>query len=153
MIQEMLKQENVKILEQVTDWRDAIGASLKPLVDGGYVEPKYVDGVIESTLQYGPYYILAEDVALIHGRPEQGAISRQMAVTVLRRPVSFSETSSPVRLLIALAATDSESHIDVMRVLAGIFMDGEKIKEIVQSESEEEIFRHFVQAEQEIMSE
>lgn len=140
MISEMLKKENVRILDRVDDWKQAIHVSLEPLVRGGYVEPRYADEIIRSTEEIGPYYVLTEDIALVHGRPEQGVIKKQLAVTVVREPIQFSEDSFPVRLLIALAATDANSHLDVMQVLASIFLDESKIREIVEAESTEKIY-------------
>lgn len=149
MIADMLKSENVKIIDSVQDWRDAVKVSLKELVDGGYVEERYIDNVIESTLHYGPYYVITENVALIHGRPEEGVKKKQLAVTLLRKPVRFSEDSYPVRLLIALAATDSNSHVDVMRVLASVFMDESKINEMVSAKTKEQLYQLFIKAENE----
>ena len=92
---------------------------------------------------------LTEDIALIHGRPEQGVIRKQLAVTVVREPVRFSEDCFPVRLLIALAATDANSHLDVMQVLASIFLDESKIRELVEAESAEEIYEFLLAEEKE----
>lgn len=149
MILEMLKKENVRILDRVEDWKQAIRISLEPLVQGGYVETGYADEIIRSTEEIGPYYVLTEDIALVHGRPEQGVIKKQLAVTVVREPVRFSEDSFPVRLLIALAATDANSHLDVMQVLASIFLDESKIREIVEAESTEKIYNLLLMEENE----
>lgn len=153
MITDMLKKENVRKFDKVETWEDAIRISLQPLVDGGYVKTSYVDNVIECTYQMGPYYVLAKDIAFIHGRPESGVLKKQLAVTVLKEPVIFSEKSYPVRLLIALAATDSESHIDTMRALATIFMDERRIDEIVSAKTVEEIYESFLKAEAEAETE
>lgn len=150
MLNEMLKLENVNIHEEVENWRQAIEISLRPLVDGGYVEECYINNIIESTLRLGPYYILAKEVALIHGRPEEGVLKKQLAVTVLRKPVQFSESSEPVRILIALAAVDSESHLDVMKTIASILMDERKITDIVNGKTNEEIYQLFLSAEKEV---
>lgn len=140
MISDMLKEESIQILDYINDWRDAIHISLRPLEKGGYVKACYADEIIKNTEEIGPYYILTEDIALIHGRPEQGVIDKQIAVTLVRKPVWFSEDSFPVRVLIALAATDSDSHMDVMKVLSSIFIDKEKIENMVNSKSEREIY-------------
>ena len=149
MISEMLKRENVRILDRVRDWQQAVQVSLEPLILGGYVESRYADEIIRSTEEIGPYYVLTEDIALIHGRPEQGVIRKQLAVTVVREPVLFSEDSFPVRLLIALAATDADSHLDVMQVLASIFLDESKIRELVEAASAEEIYEFLLMEEKE----
>lgn len=143
-IQEMLKPENVRIAQSVDTWQDAIRLAVAPLREGGYVEPRYEDEIIRATNEMGPYYVLTEDVALIHGRPEDGCIKGQMAVTVLKQPIKFSEDSFGVRLLVALAAEDSNSHIEAMQVLAGIFMDEQKIASIVESDDTQAIYQAFM---------
>ena len=143
-ITEMLKRENVRLADSVDSWQDAIKLAIAPLSEGGYVEDRNADEIIRATNEMGPYYVLTEDVALIHGRPEDGCIKGQLAVTVLKEPVKFSEDSFDVRLLVALAAEDSNSHIEAMQVLAGIFMDEDKIAQIVALDDADEIYQEFM---------
>ena len=145
-ITEMLKRENVRLADSVDSWQDAIKLAIAPLSEGGYVEDRYADEIIRATNEMGPYYVLTEDVALSHGRPEDGCIKGQLAVTVLKKPVKFSEDSFDVRLLVALAAEDSNSHIEAMQVLAGIFMDEDKIAQIVALDDADEIYQEFMGA-------
>lgn len=143
-LSEMLKPENVRLAQSVDTWQDAIRLAVKPLEEGGYVEPRYADEIIRATNEMGPYYVLTEDVALVHGRPEDGTIKGQLAVTLLKEPIKFSEDSFDVRLLVALAAEDADSHIDTMRVLANIFMDDSKIAEICALDSAQDVFKAFM---------
>ena len=69
MILDMLKKENVQILDHVDDWKEAITVSLRSLEEQGYVTQDYAKGIIDITNEMGPYYVLTDDVALIHGRP------------------------------------------------------------------------------------
>ena len=144
-IKEMLKPENVRIAQSVESWEDAIRLAVKPLEEGGFVESRYADEIIRATHEMGPYYVLTEDVALVHGRPEDGTIKGQLAVTLLREPVVFSEDSFPVRLLVALAAENADSHLDAMRVLATIFMDEGRLASIIASESPNDVYGAFVE--------
>jgi PTS system ascorbate-specific IIA component len=146
MIINMLKRENVQIIDRVKDWQEAIFAAVNPLVRTGYAEERYIKGIIENTFKYGPYYILMPNVALIHGRPDQGVIEKQLAVTLLKEPVQFSEKSYPVKLLIALAATDSESHVGAMKEIAAILMKESTINYILESDSEAEVYRFFTES-------
>ena len=62
MIAEMLKKENVQIVESVADWKEAIHVAVQPLVDGGYVEARYIDGIIENTVNLE---LTEQDTALL----------------------------------------------------------------------------------------
>lgn len=145
MILDMLKQENVQIVEHVNDWKEAITVSLQSLVEQGYVTEEYGKSIIQITEDMGPYYVLTENVALIHGRPESGVLKKQLAVTVLREPIKFSEDGYPVRLLVALAATDSESHLSVMQTLAELFMSEGAIDDIVNAQNAQQIYEYLVE--------
>lgn len=140
-VTDLLRPENIQVVDSVANWEDAIRISLKPLIEGGYAEPRYADNIIADTRELGPYYVLTEDVALIHARPEEGAIKKQMAVTLVHRPVTFPEGSFPVRLLFALSAEDSHSHIEVIKMLASICMEEFRVEDLATCETPEEIYR------------
>ncbi|WP_035425364.1 PTS sugar transporter subunit IIA [Atopobium fossor] len=140
----MLKLENIQILQSVEDWEQSVHAAVQPLVDAGYAEARYIDGIIANAKELGPYFVLCPDLALLHARPEQGALKQQLAVTVLREPVRFKEEGPDVRLLVTLVATDSDSHINVMRQLAMMFGDPTNITKVAQAASEQEIYDLFL---------
>ena len=90
----LLKQENCFIRQNVEDWKDAIHVACKPLVEQNYCTEEYVQAVFDSTEQYGPYYVLCENLALIHASNKAGVNETQMAITVLKEPVKFKPDES-----------------------------------------------------------
>lgn len=149
-IYDLLKKENVRILPEVRDWREAVQVAVQPLVDGGYCEARYIDGIIENTEKLGPYYVLCDNLALIHGSTDQGVLKKQIAVTLLRKPVKFKADGCDVRIMVTLAATDPESHMGALQTMSQLFSDPESIKKVIEAASEEEIFELFVRASEEI---
>lgn len=145
-MKDMLTLENIQIIESVKDWIDAIHVGVQPLVDGGYCEPRYIDEIIENTYKFGPYYVLCENLALLHASSEQGVIKKQLAITLLRQPIKFKEDGYDVRLLITLAASDSQSHLQAMQAISNIFADAKKVQELVNAKSVEEIYNQFLSA-------
>ncbi len=143
---DMLKLENVKMLQKVNDWIDAIHVSIQPLIEQGYCEERYIDGIIRNTNKFGPYYVLCENLALIHANASDGVIAKQMSVTVLQQPVRFKPDGFDVRILIALAAEDSESHIEAMKAISNIFQNPDSIQSVLDATSEKDIYEIFVQA-------
>ena len=113
-IKNILKLENIKMIPQVKDWKEAIKVAVQPLVDGGYCQARYADEIIKNTEKLGPYYILCDGVALIPGSTDQGVLKRQIAITLLENPVQFSEDGVGVKIMITLAATDATSHMEVL---------------------------------------
>lgn len=144
----MLKRENVQIVEKVDSWEESVHVAVQPLVDQGYVESRYIDGIIDNAKEFGPYFVICPDLALLHARPDQGVLKRQLAVTVLREPIRFKEEGPDVRVLVTLAATDADGHIEVMRRLATMFCDPDNITKISEAPSADEIYDYFTAPEE-----
>lgn len=145
-LDELLKPENVHIVDHIASWEEAVHTSLEPLVQQGYAEPRYAENIIETTRELGPYWILTDDIALVHGRPEDGALRQQLAVTLVRDPVVFSDMSPSVRLLFALAAEDSDSHIAAIQMIAEVCMDTERLASLIQSATSQELYARLVES-------
>ncbi len=141
---DLVERNNVQIVERVSSWEEAIRVAVTPLVEGAYVESRYIDAIIENTHEMGPYYVLCEDLALLHARPEQGVISQQLALCVVREPVRFKPEGPDVRVLVTLAAADADSHIEAMKQLAMLFSDPKNIVAIAESADADEAYRLFV---------
>ena len=142
-MEEMIQQKNIRIIDEVADWKEAISQAVSPLIENGYVETRYVDSIIENTEKYGPYYVIAPNIALPHARPEQGVLKKQLGILLLKNPVKFSLDGFDVRLLITLAASDSESHLQTLAKLSDILGDDDRIGKILGASSVEEIYRLF----------
>lgn len=145
-IYNMLKKENIQIIDKVDNWKDAIRVAVRPLVDTGYCEARYSDEIIKNTEKLGPYYVLCENLALIHGSTDQGVIKRQIAVTLLKQPIKFKKDGIDVRVMVTLAATDSESHMEVLKAMSELFSEQESIENILGATSADQIYDLFIEA-------
>ena len=145
MIKDLLKKENIKMFDHALEWEDAIRYCVQPLVDCHCVEARYAEEIIANTLKMGPYYVIAKNLALIHGRSDQGVIAKQLAITLSKEAIVFSKEKK-AKLLVVLAAEDSESHIGALSKLAEIFMDESRIEKICGFDSIEEIYEEFLKA-------
>ena len=143
MIENLLKEENCTIRESVKDWKEAVHVSLECLIDQGYCTGEYEQAVFDSTAEFGPYYVLTDNMALIHATNKVGVNQTQMAVTVLREPVQFEEDGADVQILIALCAVDANAHIDGMATVLKLFGDDDKSDEVLAAKTGEELFRIF----------
>lgn len=144
-MESMLSLDNIRIYDHAENWVDAITKAVMPLVEHGFVEHRYIQGIIDNTNQYGPYYVLAPEIALPHARPEQGVLKKQLGVTLLRHPVKFSADGYDVRLLITLAAADNQGHLEALKALSEIMMDEDRIRQILDAKTEAEILALFMQ--------
>ena len=142
---ELLKKENVKIIDKAEDWKDAVRISVQPLEEQGYVEARYKEEIISKVEELGPYIILAPSIALPHARPEQGVINSQVAITLFRENVKFDKENTTAKLFITLAAADSNSHLDTLMTISNVLQDEEMCEKILQAEDVESLYQYFVE--------
>ena len=140
---DLLKKENVQIVESATDWKDAIRISVQPLEQHGYVESRYKEEIISNVESMGPYIVLAPYIALPHARPEQGVKESQIAVTLLQNEVRFAGEEKPVKLLIALAASDNNRHLDALMIISELLQNEDTVQKILNSKDKEELYSYF----------
>lgn len=87
----------VQAQREATDWRQAVEIATRPLVAYGAAQPCYVNGIIENTLNWGPYYLIAPGIALPHA-------DQSKAQTIIR---SVSPRYAPRSPLVTRSATPS----------------------------------------------
>lgn len=142
MLTTLLTPKVIQVVESASDWQDAIQIACNPLINNKFIEPRYVDAIIKSHEKIGPYYVLGPGIAMPHARPEDGVNQLSLGLTVIKQGIEFgSEGNDPIKLLIVLAATDSNSHIGAIAKLAELFDNQEDINSIMQSENVDDILK------------
>ncbi|HGL7957561.1 TPA: PTS sugar transporter subunit IIA [Streptococcus pneumoniae] len=110
--QALIDNDSIRLGLEANDWKEAVKVAVDPLIESGAILPEYYDAIIESTEEYGPYYILMPGMAMPHARPEAGVQSDAFSLITLQNPVVFSD-GKEISVLLALAATSSKIHTSV----------------------------------------
>lgn len=106
------------------DWRHAVTLAGDALVAAGTTTHAYTEAMIAAIDELGPYIVIAPGIALAHARPSEAVLSTGLSWVGLSQPVEFGHQSNdPVDLVIGLAATDHDGHLEVMSSLAGVLAD------------------------------
>lgn len=139
-----LTKEYIIFADKVDNWEEAIKKSSEPLLENGYIKESYVQGMIDSVKEFGPYIVIAPNFAMPHARPEKGAVKAGFSILKLKEAVSFSESEEHnAQLLIALSCADANTHIESLQKIAGILSDTEKYERLFNAENSEEILEIF----------
>lgn len=144
----MLPPARISLGVQVSDWREAVIAAGRLLVDTAVVEPGYIDAMIRIAEELGPYIVIAPRIALPHARPEDGAITTGLSLVKLSTPVAFGhQDHDPVFLVFGLAAVDKKLHIGALQTLAEMLSTESLLEELMKAETVEEIYAVIQKAE------
>ena len=136
-----IKIENLKISEEKMDAVSALRAIGRIMVESKSVKPVYVENMIASYKEFGPYFVIAPGVAIAHAKPDESVFRDDIALMICHHPVVFNSHNDPVTMLFGLCATGSHQHMEVLRQVANLLSDTEAQKKIMGVTSEQELFQ------------
>ncbi|WP_039057918.1 PTS mannitol transporter subunit IICBA [Enterobacter sp. Bisph1] len=134
-----LGAENIFLGRTASTKEEAIRFAGEQLVKGGYVQPEYVDAMLERE-KLTPTY-LGESIAVPHGTVEAKDRVLKTGVVFCQYPagVRFGEEAEDIaRLVIGIAARNNE-HIQVITSLTNALDDETVIERLAHTTSVEEV--------------
>ncbi len=127
----------IEIIDKVDNYEEAIKMSCDILEKNGVVESRYYDAIKAKIKKFGSYFCIADGICMPHARPEDGALKEGLCVLKLNNSVDFD--GKLIKVFFTLSAKDSESHIGLLRKIAEVCMNEEKLSIIKNSKSKKEI--------------
>ena len=142
LLDSLIENKSIQINVDANDWKEAIEKSIIPLIKSKAVESRYLKAIIDSTIKFGPYYIISNQVAMPHARPEDGVNKSAFSLVILNKPIQFNNDKRKIRILITLAAASSEIHVSVSlpQVVASFESDA-IIEKLLKASSDEEVIK------------
>ena len=125
MLSELLTERRIRRLESVSNWQEGIMEASQPLLEDGSIEQVYVDAMINSVNEFGPYIVLANEFALPHASNVGGVNELAMSMLVLDEPVDMR--GKDVRIFMVLATIDNQSHLKALSSMTDLISDDETL--------------------------
>ncbi|MGE7112969.1 PTS sugar transporter subunit IIA [Lysinibacillus sp. NPDC047702] len=150
MLIEFLTKETIQLAKFVNTWQEAIRLAADPLLRYNKIEARYIEAMIHSIEEYGPYIVITPKVAIPHARPIDGVKETAISLLTLQEPVWF-DTEKPVFIIFVLAAMDSASHLQALVDLTQIIENPEQIDSIIACQQRDAIMekiQHFLERKQ-----
>jgi len=137
----ILAKDNIQLNTTVNSKEDAIRLTGKILVEKGYVEPKYIEKMLEREQLTSTY--MGNFVAIPHGTEDSKSFVKKSGISFVQVPqgVDFG-AGNIVKLLIGIAGKDNE-HLDILSNIAIVCSEEENIEKLVFAQSVDEILAIF----------
>jgi PTS system ascorbate-specific IIA component len=133
-------ERSILIKDSVVDRNQAISIAGELLVASQKVRPEYIESMLEAVEKFGPYIVIAPGIALAHGKPSDAVVESGLSLLVIQEAIEFEHSQNdPVQLVFGLAATDHESHIEVMAELAEFLSDTQRVNSLLTCSNIEQI--------------
>ena len=120
---EILSIDHILTGVKAETWQQAVKAAGQILVDQGSITSEYIENMIRSVDELGPYMVLMPHFALAHAAPCAAVLRDDMSLIILDEPVVFGSPNDPVKVILCLACTDKESHMNALTRVAEALMD------------------------------
>ena len=126
--------------KQPENWEEAIRISCEKLVENNYITESYIDEIIDSVYEYGPYIVIVPQVAMPHAKPDNpGVLDTGISFTKFPREVNFVDLNKnevlPATLFFTLAAKNSDEHLKNIMELMELLNDEEMIPKLLETNS------------------
>lgn len=140
MLNDLLTFDAIKVKVECLNWKEAIAKGTSLLEEKGCIDKKYTEAIINNFDEFGPYMVVAPGIVLSHARPENGVKKLSMSLITLMSGVKFGhETNDPVKMIITLAATDSETHLKALSQLMELFMNSSDLLSVMEATNKEQV--------------
>lgn len=140
LMKALKENDSVRLGLVAKDWKEAIMLSVEPLIESGAVTEEYFHAILESTEEYGPYYILMPGMAMPHAMAGIGVSKDAFSLITLSHPVTFSD-GKEVSVLLTLAATSPAIHTSVaIPQIVALFDLENSINRLTSAKNKDEVF-------------
>lgn len=136
----ILTEKNITMRAKAASREEAIREAGDVLVQNGYVEPAYVEKMLERERVTTTY--MGNLLAIPHGTEDAKANIKASGISVLlfEQPVDWD--GHDVRLVIGIAGKGDE-HLDVLSKIAILCSKEENVRKLLQIQSADEVLRFF----------
>ena len=127
ILQSIIHNECFALQRQASNWQEAIFFGCELLEKKEFVTKSYYTGILESTHEYGPYYVFAPYIAMPHARPEDGVLQTGFSLVTLQEGVAFGSRHDPVDTILTFAAKEKKEMNEEVIVQMMELMENEQV--------------------------
>ena len=140
-MEELIQKENINVNVNAEHWEDAIRKAGQLLIESKRIEEDYINNMIDSVKELGPYIVLSQGFALAHAAPNKDAVHEpSLSMITLKKPVEFGSPNDPVNVVMCLACTDKATHLDLLSRIAKKLMKDNFIEDATKCTSSDELY-------------
>jgi len=133
---DLLTPDRIGLNIKANNCETAIRIVGQMMVESGVVEERYVDAMVQTAKQLGPYIVIAPGVAMPHALPEDGVLKPCLAFATLNPPVEFGNSANdPVQVILAIGAVDAIQHVEALREFADVLANPENIVRLIAAKT------------------
>ena len=139
LLEDFVNRKLTSFQTSFDSWQDAIRGSGETLIKQGYIDDRYVKAVIACVEKYGPYIVIAPDIAMPHSTEKaDGVYKTAISFMKVEKPVVFdpNDPEKNARLFFMLAAENHEAHLKNMMELSEMLMNEDLVSDLLKAKND-----------------
>ena len=141
----LIENNSIKLNVSAANWEEAIKVGTDMLEASGAIQPSYYRAIVSSIKKLGPYVVIAPQFAMPHARPEDGVNRTAFALVTLTEPVYFEGEDEPVDVMVTLAGSSSDEHMEGLMEVTQVLDDEESetgidLKKLLRCQTNQDVF-------------
>ncbi|MEX0364052.1 PTS sugar transporter subunit IIA [Mycoplasmopsis synoviae] len=139
-IDNLILNDSIALNQEANSWEEAIKAAIDLLVKANAVSDLHYEKIIESTKEFGPYYVIADNFAMPHAKSESYYVfDTAFSLVTFKNAISFDENKK-VKVMICFSSLNGEIYTKVaIPQIVSIFENQENIEKIANFQSKEKL--------------
>ena len=133
----LLEKKNIILNCKPVSPEEAIKAAGKLMVESGYVEEAYIQGMLDREASFS--VAIGSHVAIPHGTNDVKPLIKRTGVVVMTYPEGIDWNGDKVKLVVGIAAK-GEEHLEVLGRIVAIASTDEDTDKLVASADAEKLF-------------
>jgi mannitol/fructose-specific phosphotransferase system IIA component (Ntr-type) len=136
-----LKESHLAVDCEASSWEEAVWLAGEILVEKEVAKTSYIEAMVETIRDLGPYCVIAPGIAMPHARPDDHVLDTGFSLVTLKEPVEFgSQENDPVDIVIGFAANDKNRHVQALREIAQLFIDKTFVDQVRTASSTRKLY-------------
>lgn len=114
-----VKESRIALGREARNWEEAVRVAGDLLVSDGVCGSSYVQDMVDTLRELGPYIVVTPGVALAHARPRGGVSRNGVSLATFPGGVCFGNPDNdPVYVVFAIAAVTDAEHLELFQAVA-----------------------------------
>lgn len=144
MIEQLLQEQQIKINQEAACCWQAAQIALDLLQQAGCIEKRYSQAAMAYAKEPGAYMVLTKGFALLHARPEDGALSPGISLVTFQHALEFGAGErDPVYVIMAFSHPAPDGHVLLLQELVNYLMRPGFLESLAQAGTVEAVRKLF----------
>ena len=134
---EALEKYGIKIFTDKLSWKEMLYSISEPLLEDKCIEKSFIENIFQMTEKYGAYFVITDQIAVAHAKPEAGACKLGLTLGICREGVTIKEYTN-VQLLFLLSTPDNKEQLSIIKNILEFSDNPKAVKDVANAEEEED---------------